>query len=154
MTEIKKCSTCELLTRRDLGNAPLWDNIHRTQYWDVVHCNDTSLLGWIVVVARRHIAAIDELTSSEALELGALLRKISIALKEIIKCKKTYVMQFAEAEGHNHVHFHVVPRMANLSEDLRSVKIFKLLGVSEKDRVSEESMNEFAIQLRRILESE
>ena len=154
MRDIKKCSTCELLTRRDMGKAPLWDSIHRAKYWDVVHCNDTSLLGWIVVVVRRHIGAIDELTSSEALELGALLRKISIALKEIIKCQKTYVMQFAEAEGHNHVHFHVVPRMANQPEEFRSVKIFKLLGVSEKDRVSEERMNEFAIQLRRILESE
>jgi diadenosine tetraphosphate (Ap4A) HIT family hydrolase len=88
------------------------------------------------------------------MELGNLLRTISIALKEIIKCKKTYVMQFAEAEGHNHVHFHVVPRMANLSEDLRSVKIFKLLEVSGKDRVSEERMNNFALQIRPILESE
>ena len=154
MPDNKKCSTCELLIRRDMGKAPLWDSIHRAKYWDVVHCNDTSLLGWIVVVVRRHIGAIDELTSYEALELGALLRKISIALKETIKCQKTYVMQFAEAEGHNHVHFHVVPRMANQPEEFRSVKIFKLLGVSEKDRVSEERMNEFAIQLRRILESE
>ena len=154
MTEIKKCSTCELLARRDMGKAPLWDSIFRTKYWDVVHCNDTSLLGWIVVVVRRHIGSIDELTSSEALELGVLLRKISIGLKEIIKCQKTYVMQFAEAEGHNHVHFHVVPRMANQPEEYKSVKIFKLLGVSEKDRVSEKRMNEFGIQFRRILESE
>ena len=154
MPDIKKCETCELLARRDMGKAPLWDSIHRTKYWDVVHCNDTSLLGWIVVVVRRHIGSIDELTSSEALELGALIRKISIGLKEIIKCQKTYVMQFAEAEGHNHVHFHVVPRMANQPEEYKSVKIFKLLGVSEKDRLSEERMNEFGIQLRRILESE
>jgi diadenosine tetraphosphate (Ap4A) HIT family hydrolase len=154
MTENKKCITCELLVRRDVGNAPIWDNILRTKYWDVVHCNNTSLLGWIVVVVRRHIEGIDELTSSEAQELGTLLRRISIALKEIFNCKKTYVMQFAEGEGHNHVHFHVVPRMANLSEDLRSVKIFKLLGVSDKDRVSEDRMNEFGIQVRRILESQ
>ena len=154
MTGINKCITCELLARRDAGKAPIWDSIFRSKYWDVVHCNETSLLGWIVVVARRHIAAIDELTSSEALEIGALIRKISIALKEIIQCNKTYVMQFAEAEGHNHVHFHVVPRMADLPEDLRSVKIFKLLGVSDTDRVGEERMNEFAIQLRRLLESE
>jgi diadenosine tetraphosphate (Ap4A) HIT family hydrolase len=63
-------------------------------------------------------------------------------------------MQFAEAEGHNHVHFHVVPRMADQPEEFRSIKIFKLLGVSEKDRVSEDRMNEFAIQFRRILETE
>ena len=154
MLENKKCFSCDLVSRRDMGKAPLWDNIFRAKYWDVVHVSDTSLLGWIVIVVRHHIGSIDELTSSEAVELGTLLRKTSIVLKKIIKCQKTYIMQFSEAEGYNHVHFHVVPRMADLSEEFRSVKIFKLQGVSEKDRVSEERMNEFAIQFRRILESE
>ena len=112
------------------------------------------MLGWICIVTRRHIEAIDELTQIESLELGDLLRKVSIALKEIVKCSKTYVIQMAEAEGYNHVHFHVIPRMANLSEDYRSINIFKLCVVSERDRVSEELMNKFAIQMRRFLESE
>jgi diadenosine tetraphosphate (Ap4A) HIT family hydrolase len=154
MTEIKKCITCELVARRDIGEAPIWDSILRTQHWDVVHCNDTSLLGWIVVVARRHIESIDQLTYAEALDLGGLIRKVSQALKEVIKCNKTYVIQFAEAEGHRHVHFHIVPRMADLPEEYRSVRIFKLLGVSDQDRIGEETMNKFAIQVRRILESE
>jgi diadenosine tetraphosphate (Ap4A) HIT family hydrolase len=154
MTEINKCITCELVVRRDIGEAPIWDSILRTQNWDIVHCNDTSLLGWIVVIARRHIESIDQLTYAEALELGGLLRKVSQALKKVIKCNITYVIQFAEAAGHRHVHFHIVPRMADLPEEYRGVRIFKLLGVSDKDRVSEETMNKFAIQIRRILESE
>ena len=70
-------------------------------YCDVVHGNSTSLLGWIVIVSKRHLAAIDELDDDEANDLGMLIRDVS-------RCEKTYVMQFAEAEGHNHVHFHVV----------------------------------------------
>ena len=154
MTETRKCVSCELVAKRDMGNAPIWDSILRTPFWDVVHCNDTALLGWTVLVTHRHIGAIDELTQAEALELGTLLRKVSLALKKIVHCSKTYVIQMAEAEGHHHVHFHVIPRMANLSEEYRSVNIFKLLGVSEKERVSEESMNDFALQMRRFLESE
>ena len=46
------CLTCQLLAERDLGLRPLWDNIYRTQYWDVVHCNNTSLVGWLVLVVR------------------------------------------------------------------------------------------------------
>jgi diadenosine tetraphosphate (Ap4A) HIT family hydrolase len=154
MTEIKKCKACELVARRDKGMAPVWDCIFRAQFWDVVHCNETALLGWTVIVARRHMGSLDELTQAEAMELGILLRKVSMALKEIVQCAKTYVMQFAESEGFHHVHFHVVPRMADLPEDHRSVKIFKLLGVSEEERVSGESLNEFSLKLRRFLESE
>lgn len=151
MAKTKPCMTCELTARRDQGTAPLWDSIHRTPFWDVVHSYNTSLPGWLVLVARRHLEAIDELTPEEALELGLLLRKTSLALKEITGCLKTYVIQFAEAAEHPHVHFHVVPRMANQPEDRHSVKIFGYLGMPEAERVSEDRMNEIAAQVRRIL---
>lgn len=32
-----ECYTCQLLSQRDKGASPLWDNIYRTDYWDVVH---------------------------------------------------------------------------------------------------------------------
>lgn len=145
------CKTCELIARRDAGNAPPWDCIRRTQFWDVVHCNNTALPGWLVLVARRHIAAIDELTEEEAVELGALLRVVSRALKEITGCLKTYVIQFAEMEEHRHVHFHVIPRMADQPENRRGTGISGYLGVSESERVSEERMNEIAVGVRSIL---
>ena len=145
------CKTCELIARRDAGIAPLWDCIHRARFWDVVHSYNTALPGWLVLVARRHIEAIDELTDEEAIELGGLLRRVSMALKEITGCLKTYVIQFAEAADHPHVHFHIVPRMADQPEDRRSTKIFGYLGVPEEERVSEETMNEIAAKVQKIL---
>ena len=148
---MKTCKTCELVARRDAGNAPPWDCIHRTPFWDVVHSYNTALPGWLVLVLRRHIEAIDELTDEEAAELGILLRRTSLALREITGCVKTYVMQFAEMAEHPHVHFHVVPRMANLPEERRSTKIFGYLGVSEEALVSEELMNDIAVKVRNSL---
>ncbi|MBN2004120.1 MAG: HIT family protein [Anaerolineae bacterium] len=145
------CKTCELIANRDAGVAPLWDCIHRTRFWDVVHSYNTALPGWLVLVARRHIEAIDELTEEEAVELGILLRRASLALKKITGCLKTYVIQFAEAAEHPHVHFHVVPRMADQPENRCSVKIFGYLGVSDEERVGEETMNEIATKVREIL---
>ncbi|MCP4428054.1 MAG: HIT family protein [Chloroflexi bacterium] len=145
------CHTCELLAQRDTGTAPLWDNIHRTQHWDVVHSYNTALPGWLVLVVRRHIEAIDELTETEAAELGVLMQRVSAALKEITGCVKTYVIQFAEAAEHPHVHFHIIPRMADQPEDRRSTKIFSYLGVDEEERVSEDEMNRIAKEVRRIL---
>lgn len=148
---MNKCKTCELISLRDQGKAPLWDNIYRYQNWDVVHNFNSTLPGWLVLVARRHIEAIDELTENESIELGVAVRRVSIALKQVTGCVKTYVMQFAESPEHPHVHFHIVPRMVNQPEDYRSTKIFKYLGASEEERVNEMRMNEIAAQVQGIL---
>jgi len=147
------CKTCELTSARDSGKAPLWDCIYRANYWDVAHAYNTALTGWLVLVARRHVAAIDELTPEEAAELGQLLRLVSVALKEATGCQKTYVVQFAEHPEHPHVHFHLIPRMANLPEEMRGPRIFAYLGVAEEERVSETVMNGIAKKVRHVLES-
>ncbi len=151
MQNTNRCQTCEMVARRNAGEAPPWDAIYRSQFWDVVHSYNTSLPGWLVLVARRHMAAIDEMSDEEAVELGRLLRRVSVALKEATGCIKTYVIQFAEAADHPHVHFHVVPRMADQPEDRRGPNIFRYLGVAEKDRVDEDRMNELAAQVRQLL---
>lgn len=147
---MKICKTCELIARRNQGNAPLWDCIYRTQLWDVAHCYETALPGWLVLVARRHIASLAELTDEEAIELGQLIHNVSFALKEITGCVKTYVLQFAESPEHQHVHFHIVPRMVDLPEDHRATQIFKYLSVPENERVSQGEMNSIAVKVREI----
>ena len=110
--------------------------------------------GWLVLVVRRHIEARDELTDDEAVELGVLIRQVSVALKKVTGCVKTYVVQFAEVAEHPHVHFHIIPRMANQPEERRSTRVFEYLGVSEEERVSEETMNEIGVEVQRLLPSE
>jgi diadenosine tetraphosphate (Ap4A) HIT family hydrolase len=150
---MQTCKTCELITRRNGGSAPLWDCIHRTPYWDVVHSYDTALPGWLVLVVRRHIIAVDELTDAEATELGQLIRRTSMALKEVTGCLKTYVIQFAEKADHPHVHFHIVPRMADQPHERKSTLIFGYLGVPEGERVSEDMMNSIAVKVRGLLQT-
>lgn len=143
--------TCELVGRRDAGDAPLWDSILRTPYWDVAHAYNTALPGWLVLVARRHVASVDALTDEEAQALGVLLRRVSLALKATTGCVKTYVVQFAEAADHPHVHFHVIPRMADQPDEVRGPRIFALLGVAEAERVGDDAMNALAVRIRRQL---
>jgi len=120
----------------------------------VAHCYDTALPGWLVLVARRHIQSLDELTDPEAVELGRLIQRISSALKEVTGCVKTYVLQFAESPKHQHVHFHIIPRMADLPENHRSIRIFGYLGVPVEERVSRDVMNKIAGKIReRLLNS-
>ncbi len=145
---MSECGTCARIAQRDAGAAPDWDAIVRFDDWDVVHSYDTSLLGWIVLVSRRHLESLDELTADEARHLGELLREISVFLKSHLGCAKTYVMQFAEHPEHPHVHFHVVPRMADIPADCKGANVFRYLLVEDDERVAEGAMNELALELR------
>ena len=115
----------------------------RTPAWRVAHAFDVALPGWLVVLPRRHVTAMAQLTADEAGELGALLQRLSVALEQVTGCVKTYVMQFAEAPGYQHLHVHLVPRQADIPPDRRGPRVFGYLGVppgqqipqSEIDRV-------------------
>ena len=145
---VSACRTCELLARRDDGAAPLWDCIQRTERWDVVHATGTSIEGWIVLVVRRHITAVAEMTDAEAAELGPLVKAVSAALHEVVGCVKTYVVQFAEHELHPHVHVHVIPRRADQPDDLQGPRVFTALGVPDDQCVPEARMNAIAAAMR------
>ena len=55
--------------------------------------------GWLVVVPRRHVIALDELTAEEAAGLGPLLRALTAAMRAVLGCGRSYVALFAESEG-------------------------------------------------------
>jgi diadenosine tetraphosphate (Ap4A) HIT family hydrolase len=147
------CHTCELVERRDAGEAPPWDAIVRYRNWDVVHAFGTSLDGWLVLVVRRHVAAVADLTDDEAAELGPLVKAVSVALAAAVGCEKTYVVQFAEAERHRHVHVHVIPRQPDQAPELKGPRIFNCLGVPEDEAVPVERMDEVARAVRRLLDA-
>ena len=147
------CLSCQLLRKRDRGEAPPWDSIYRSDYWDLAHAYNTSYLGWLVLIVRRHIEALDEMTFAEAADLGALIREVSLALKQQIGCQKTYVMQFAESADHPHVHFHLVPRMPDQAPADIAYRVMRQLGVPLAERCDETEMNALALAIRRQLEA-
>ena len=145
------CVTCELIQRRDAGEAPVWDSILRTPRWDVVHAFGTSIEGWTVLVVRRHITSVSALTDEEAIDLGQLARDVSGAIEAAVGCDKTYIVQFAEHRDHPHVHVHIIPRARDLPDELRGPRIFSLLGLPEEDCVPEARMDEIAEAMRLLL---
>ncbi len=146
------CHSCERIVVRDRGDAPPWDSIYRSDYWDLVHAYNTSWLGWLVLVLRRHTEAIADLTPGEAEELGVLLQQVSQALEKQTGCSKTYVMQFAESASHPHVHFHVVPRLPGQAPEDISYKVLRHLGVPLDEQRSESELNTFVEGVRRHLD--
>lgn len=100
------------------------------------------------MLPRRHVLSLDQFDDVEADELGPLLRGVTAALVATTGCVKTYVLLLAEAEGFQHVHFHVVPRGKDLPDAFRGPRIFGLLGNPDLDVVTEKRMDEVTLGVR------
>ncbi|MFG2823448.1 HIT family protein [Kitasatospora sp. NPDC048365] len=134
-----ECYSCGREAESD--SLPAWESIAVDDHWRVVHAFGVSLPGWLVLLPRRHVTSIAELTDAEAELLGGWQVRLSRALAVVTGCAKTYVAQFAEREGFAHVHFHLVPRAADLPESVRGPRVFGLMGgtglpAGELDRIA------------------
>jgi diadenosine tetraphosphate (Ap4A) HIT family hydrolase len=142
MTHAPDCFSCRNDAR--LPDLPPREQVGYDEHWRAAHANGTALPGWLVLVPRRHVTTIAELTDAEAAGLGTWQVRLSRALHAVTGCEKTYVAQFAEAAGYGHVHFHIVPRAGELPADLRGPRVFGLLGRGAQEAVAEERMDEIA----------
>jgi diadenosine tetraphosphate (Ap4A) HIT family hydrolase len=129
------------------GKLPPRESIAADAHWRVAHAFGTALEGWLVLIPRRHITSISELSDAEAQSLGIWQVRLSQALHQVVGCQKTYIAQFAEAEGFAHVHFHVIPRSPDLPEDLRGPRIFQMMQADEDALVTEQRMDQIAREL-------
>ena len=62
------------------------------------------------------------------------------ALHEVTGCESEYVMQFAEGDGFQHVHVHLVARYEDWNPDWKGPLVFSAFGTDEpvgSDRVTQ-----------------
>jgi diadenosine tetraphosphate (Ap4A) HIT family hydrolase len=145
---VSDCLSCRNSARLDL---PPRERVYEGPDWRVAHAFGTSLPGWMVVLPRRHVIALDELTPAEAGGLGPLLRDLTAALRAVTRCEKTYVALFAEAEGFEHLHVHVIPRQADLSPEFRGPRIFGLMGGEPARQVPDTVMDQISVNVAQAL---
>ena len=145
------CYTC--IQESALPTAPAAEKVYVGEHWRVALALGSALPGWVVVVPRRHTTRVADLTAGEAADLGPLLVAVSRAIETVTRSPKTYVMQFAEAEGFSHVHFHVTPRSPDVEH--RGPKVFAYLNQhetmtsDEKDQLAEDLGVAITVSLHR-----
>ena len=140
------CFTCA--GNAQIGELPPREEIAIVGSWRVAHAFGTSLPGWLVAVPNRHVTALHELQLDEAAQLGEVLHRASGALRDIVGCEKAYFVFFAEADGFEHLHVHVIPRMPWFTHEHTGPRAFSMLGVSADDEVTEQARDELAVRLR------
>lgn len=145
---LDSCYSCTVESSDEL---PAWQRVVVTDHWRVAHAFNSSLPGWLVVAPRRHLLSLAELEASEAAELGPLLTDLTRALRQVTECQKSYVMQFSEAEGYEHLHFHVVPRMPDQPAEERGPRIFARLVVPEAESVPTAERDRLAEAIREVV---
>ena len=145
------CLTClNLSEERRISPGPF---IYKGTHWVVDHAYPTTHLGWLVVLPRRHVEALHELTREEFQELAEIEYRLVQVMRMDSAVQKEYLMCFAEGEGFHHVHFHVVPKPADLPAELKGPRVFAFLTVDKEHAIPAQELTTFCRDFMRKLET-
>jgi diadenosine tetraphosphate (Ap4A) HIT family hydrolase len=134
------CDFCAVTAA--LPSVPARERLYVGPGWRV-RAHRSALPGWTLVIPKRHITSLDELSDDEAIELGLILRDLTAVYVQELGALKSYVQQFAE--GTPHAHFSVTPRMADLPPERLGAKAS--LYNSADEPLSESERDDIAIRL-------
>ena len=122
--------------------------IFEGKYWFVEHAYPVKVVGWIVLVLKRHAEALHELAEGEFIELAQIQAKLIPLLHKELNCETEYVSCSAEMEHFRHIHFHVFAKPADLPDELKGGKSFAFLKVTEEEAVPRKEVIRFCQSLK------
>lgn len=122
--------------------------IFEGKYWLVEHAYPVKIIGWIVIVLKRHAEALHELTVEEFAELGQIQARLIPLLYEELQREKEYISCYAEMEHFRHIHFHVFAKPANLPDELKGGKSFAFLKVTPEQAIPADEIIAFCELLK------
>ena len=108
---MSSCPFCRIISG-DLGSVRISENELAVAFLDIRPVNP----GHTLVVPRRHVASLTDLTAAEAEAVFRLVQQVSSALKSELPGCEGFTISAADGEiaGQEvpHAHFHVIPRSA------------------------------------------
>ena len=141
-----ECYTCKSNSgEKRISPGP---TIFEGKYWFVEHAYPVKIIGWLVIVLKRHVEALHELTPEEFAELAQIQARLIPLLHEELRCEKEYVVCYAEMDHFRHIHFHVFAKPMNLPEELKGGGSFALLKVTPEAAVPSHEIILFCESLR------
>jgi diadenosine tetraphosphate (Ap4A) HIT family hydrolase len=143
------CRSCE--ANAGIKRISPADTIHAGEHWLLEHAYPTSLLGWLVVVLRRHCENLHEITRAEWSELADIQYAAIASMHEILDLEREYVACFAEMEGFKHIHFHLIPKHKGCGPESVGAKAFHHLKVEPSEAIGVERVIDFCERAKRIV---
>jgi diadenosine tetraphosphate (Ap4A) HIT family hydrolase len=141
-----ECWTCRSNTgEKRISPGP---TIFEGNYWLVEHAYPVKVIGWLVIVLKRHAEALHELTSEEFAELGQIQARLIPLLHKELHCEKEYISCYAEMEHFRHIHVHIFARPIDLPEELKGGNSFAFLKVKPEAAVPPDEIIRFCESLK------
>ena len=125
--------------------------IYEGSFWVVDHAYPTSLKGWLVIVLKRHVEALHDLTREEFQELAEIQYRLARVMGSSSAIEKEYMMCFAESEYFHHIHIHFVARPRDLQQEAIGPRIFTYLNVDRQSAVPPDEIKILSVELKEIL---
>lgn len=146
-----ECLTCLNIQRvQRISPGPF---IFESASWLVDHAYPCLHPGWLVILPRRHIEALHELSRAEFLELAELEYTLLQVMQSDPTIQKEYLMCFAEGPGFQHVHIHLVPRPISLAEEYQGPRIFAMLQTERDQAIPADAITAFCEDFARKLQA-
>jgi len=104
-----ECLACDVNAGRiePPGGAILLDEL-----WQADHELTPLVRGYVILKPRRHVHHFADLTDGEAASFGPVLRRLLGGMTTVLGPERIYVASFAETV--HHLHFHLIPRYADM----------------------------------------
>lgn len=141
------CGMCNRLTNS--STEPVFEN----ELWHVRPLDPPGgVPGWMMMVARRHVAGPAQFDAREALSFGPTWCHLQRVLLEVSGALRIYTAALGEASPH--FHGHMVPRYAQMPKGAKGWAVFDLeraakVGETEVDPAEVERLREaFQLALR------
>jgi diadenosine tetraphosphate (Ap4A) HIT family hydrolase len=141
-----ECWTCKSNTgEKRISPGP---TIFEGTYWFVEHAYPVKVKGWLVIVLKRHVEVLHDMTTEEFAELAQIQAKLIPLLHKELDCEKEYVSCYAEMEHFRHIHFHVFAKPSNLPSEFKGGGSFALLKVTPEEAVPPNELISFCELLK------
>jgi diadenosine tetraphosphate (Ap4A) HIT family hydrolase len=144
--ECRSCQSIQGIQR--ISPGPF---IYEGRFWMVDHAYPTSLKGWLVIVSKRHVEALHELTHEEFRELADIQYRLAKLMQAQASIEKEYMMCFSESQQFQHIHIHFVARPKDLPREARGPRIFAYLNVDQQAAVPPDEIKAFSEELKEAL---
>jgi diadenosine tetraphosphate (Ap4A) HIT family hydrolase len=144
----KDCISCNSI--RGINRIKQIPRVLETKHFVVEHIS-TSIRGWVVIVPKRHVTAVHQLTKGEMIEYGELPHAVCQGQHELYDTEKEYFMQYSEGESFSHTHVHVVPRLPEWPSALKGPRVFSAMGAEVENVLTAEERTAEALKLREYL---
>jgi diadenosine tetraphosphate (Ap4A) HIT family hydrolase len=147
--KIMECLSClSLQGIQRISPGPI---IYEGRSWVVEHAYPTSLKGWLVIVLKRHVEALHDLTREEFQELADIQYRLAQVMRFRASIEKEYMMCFAEAEYFHHIHVHFVAKPGDLPQEAKGPRIFSNLNVDQQTAIPPNEIKALCEELKEAL---